>query len=954
MGFLKDLFALAVVIAAAYLTQGQSLWIQSATMFATSLVVSRVFGEKPPKMQDNGVRQQVPPATVNSLPVVYGDAYLGGTFIDACLTTTQKQMYYVLAISSISPNGQFSFDTTKMYYGDRLITFDGTDQTRVVSLTDGDGNVDTKINTNLNISLYTSDSSGNITNINGQDPWSTSTNSMGSNSGLPSNLQWTSTNRKMYNLAFAIVRLNYSTDAGTTQLSPITFKVSHYLNGAGAAKPGDVWYDYITNTEYGGAVDSALVDSSSVTALNSYSDELITFTDNQGDPATQPRYRINGVFDTGTNVLENIDKLLECCDSWMTYSSVLGKWAIVVNKAETASLYFDDTNIIGDIKVSTLDINQSVNQIEAKFPSKLNKDIPDYVYLETPAALLYPNEPVNKYTTEFSMTNDSVQAQYLANRILEQAREDLIVTINTTYYGIQANAGDVVAVTNDVYGWDQKLFRVYKVQEASLPDGGLGASIDLTEYNAEVYDDKPITEFTPAPNSYLPSPSYFSALSAPVVSASSPTASVPSFDVTVTSPATGRVTYAILYYTVTATPSETDYYQLAMASTAGGLTYPNSTDYIFAAQSLPAGTYYFAFKVGNETNSSNISSLSSAFVWAPVGQPGPTGPAGPTGPLGPTGEIGPRSSTGYVYYENSSGSAPSTPTLSGYNFTTGAFTSISANWTTTFNAPTPDTDPSSEEGSKFWAARYSVSEATYGGVQTITVSSPFNWQNFDGLVTFTNVTTNSGTTFIDGGNIITNTITADKMDVNDLSAINANLGTVTAGDLHANVFWIGDGNGYTSCIYKDNESGLQLYSTANSTWFGTYVNGATIHTDTSWMICGPDYHSSVNIQNRCRNTDNNLDLPLFVSFTGKVDHYCSLWFRYWINGTPQSWNFLITVIENSASQGGITITYGSLAGVGNNAAIQMGVSPTNSALVPFNAGQVAIENFVANIQCVNT
>ena len=86
----------------------------AATMYAVSYATTRIFGQKPPKFQDNGVRQQVPPATVNSLPVVYGDAYLGGTFVDACLTTDQKQMYYVLAISSISANGQFTYDTTKM------------------------------------------------------------------------------------------------------------------------------------------------------------------------------------------------------------------------------------------------------------------------------------------------------------------------------------------------------------------------------------------------------------------------------------------------------------------------------------------------------------------------------------------------------------------------------------------------------------------------------------------------------------------------------------------------------------------------------------------------------------------------------------------------------------------------------------------------------------------------
>jgi len=299
-----------------------------AVNFALSYIVTRVFAENPEQQQDMGVRQQVPPSAVNAIPVVYGDAYMGGTFVDAVLTTDQKTMYYVLAVSCISPDGQFTFDTTDMYYGDRLVTFDGTDLTKVVSLTDEAGNVDTKINGNLYISLYKSNAAGTITPLNGASAPSTV---MGG-SDIDAALRWTGT-RQMNGLGFAIVKLIYNRDANTTQLSPITFKVSHYLNGAGVAKPGDVWYDYITNSVYGGAVDTAFVDSASRTTLNTYSDQTITFTASGGSPSTQARYRINGVLDAGDSVLSNIDRIMSACDSWMTYNAALGQWSGVVNKA---------------------------------------------------------------------------------------------------------------------------------------------------------------------------------------------------------------------------------------------------------------------------------------------------------------------------------------------------------------------------------------------------------------------------------------------------------------------------------------------------------------------------------------------------------------------------------------------------------------------------------------------
>lgn len=605
-----------------------------AVSFALSQVVTRIFSENPESQQDMGVRQQVPPSAVNAIPVVYGDAYMGGTFVDAVLTTDQKTMYYVLAISSIgqanatlgTAAGVFNFDTAEMYYGDRLITFDGTDLTKVVSLTDEAGNVDTKISGNLYISLYKSSNAGVITSVNGASAPSTV---MGG-SDIASAQRWPSSNRQMNNLAFAIVKLVYNRDADTTALQPITFHVSHYPNGASVAKPGDVWLDYITNPSYGGAVSPSSVDTTCVATLNAYSDQTITYTPSGGgSPVTQARYRINGVLDAGQTVLSNIDRIMTACDSWMTYSAALGQWSVVINKAESASYAFTDNNIIGDIRLSATDITSSINQVEARFPFKSNRDQASFVNLQTSSGLLYPNEPVNKYSITYDLVNDSVQAQYLANRLLEQAREDLIVSFNTTYYGIQVDAGSVVSVTNADYGWSAKLFRVMKVNEASLPDGSLGARLELNEYNSQVYDDASITQFTPAPNSGLASPVYFSALSAPTVTASRPSDAVPSFDVQVSIPATGRVTFGTLFYTTTPADS-LSWKVLNTATSPNNVPVANGTTYTFANQVLPAGTFYFTYTVGNEIASSQKSSNSSAFVWSPTGATGPAGDNGLT------------------------------------------------------------------------------------------------------------------------------------------------------------------------------------------------------------------------------------------------------------------------------------------------------------------------------------
>lgn len=597
-----------------------SAWQMAAAFainFAVSNIMSRAFAPDMSADQavDNGVRQQVPPSSTNSIPIVYGSAYMGGAFVDAALSTDAKTMYYVLAITHISPNGQLTFDTSNMYWGDRKITFDGTDLTKVVSLTDGAGNVDTKVSGNLYIALYTSTQAGVITSANGGSLPSVF---MGG-SDLPFELRWAPTNRQMNGLAFAIVKMNYNREAETTNMQALTFHVNHYLNGTGAAKPGDVWYDYITNTMYGCSMPTDLVDSASATALNSYSDELIPYTDSVTGLQYQSRYRINGVIDTGQSCLNNINSIMIACDSWNQYNAAKGQWSIVINKATTASYAFDDDTIIGEIRVSAYDITSSINQVEAEFPSAENRDQSDFVYYETPAELLYPNEPVNKQSVQFAMTNNSVQAQYLVTRLLEQAREDLIVSFSTAYVGIQVDAGDVVTVTNSSYGWSNKPFRVMRVSEASLPDGSLGASFELNEYNAQVYDDKDITKYVPASNTNLPDPSYFGPVPAPTVASSYPSAAVPSFNVQPYMTGYSFASYVEIWYSAFATPSASQIYLGGTTSLpSNGVPYSPGQTLPTVNLSIPAGNWYLFSRIVNPIATSQYSPASTVFQWRPT------------------------------------------------------------------------------------------------------------------------------------------------------------------------------------------------------------------------------------------------------------------------------------------------------------------------------------------------
>ena len=171
-----------------------------------------------------------------------------------------------------------------------------------------------------------------------------------------------------------------------------------------------------------------------------------------------------------------------------------------------------------------------------------------------------------------------------------------------------------------------------------------------------------------------------------------------------------------------------------------------------------------------------------------------------------------KAANGYLYYTTSASSAPVAPIadVDTYNFvfSTSTFSNIKAGWSTIFSAPTLT------EGNQFWAVNYSVLE-NESGVQTITIgSTPFRWLRFDGLVTFTNIQSSvaSGVTSIDGGKIVTGTLTADKITAGSATVASGRtfgLGTATSlnGVVSAGAF----GSSSSS------SGGVLGYST-NNTW----------------------------------------------------------------------------------------------------------------------------------------
>jgi hypothetical protein len=214
------------------------------------------------------------------------------------------------------------------------------------------------------------------------------------------------------------------------------------------------------------------------------------------------------------------------------------------------------------------------------------------------------------------MVNNALHAARVGLIELKQSRIDKIITFNADYSAIQCEAGEVVKITNEVYGFTDKLFRITKIREVEGDDGNITVGITALEYNSTIYTDEILVDSADTPGSGIPSFGGSATLPAPsqptVVTISTTT---PSFRLsTVIDPASTAVDEVQWWYNTTSTGA---FSYFANEYPAGGTYAAGST--VTDVVSLPIeGVFYFKARTGLGSRYSNLStSTSVGFVWNP-------------------------------------------------------------------------------------------------------------------------------------------------------------------------------------------------------------------------------------------------------------------------------------------------------------------------------------------------
>lgn len=214
---------------------------------------NQIPGQSTPANIDEGVRLQIPPASNNKIPVLYGTAFFGGVITDAAMTNTNKTMFYCLTLSEktgtlLSTSAPSDYVFKNIYWNDQRIVFK-TDGITVDYTVDRDSNQDISLRDQVKIYCYKGSSAQPTIPEN-----YTNTSTVNAALIMPG---WTTSTHQMNDLVFAIVRVDYSREKNVTGIGDLLFHIQNSMN-----LPGDVLYDYMTNSRYGAGITATEILSS--------------------------------------------------------------------------------------------------------------------------------------------------------------------------------------------------------------------------------------------------------------------------------------------------------------------------------------------------------------------------------------------------------------------------------------------------------------------------------------------------------------------------------------------------------------------------------------------------------------------------------------------------------------------------------------------------------------------
>lgn len=486
-------FTAALAAAGTFTLTGMAIGVIAAGLAFGTAKLMGVF-DVPDMGPDPGTKIQVAPSTDNRIGVAYGRNFMSGPITDVAISNQNDTMHYCITLSEFVEGETYTVN--QIFWGDRKLNFPGgypnATSANVISYSDPNATTTEDWANKIRIRVY----AGDTTSAKQIFPTSGAVNAT---TMMPHWNTLGTSHYTMEGLVFAMIELDYDAENGLAGLGSMTFDLTNSMHN-----PGEVLFDYMTNTRYGAGLANADIDITSIlgtanTQMKGYCDEQITYTPNTGGSSTIDRYQINGYLSTYNSCMDNIDDICRNAGTYFTFDGKQGKFKAIPNRPYSTTelsnaFQLNDDNLIGKISITSTELYNTLNKVTVSFADQNRKDQTNTVVVETPSGDRNTGEPDNNLEYRLPLVNNNIHAQQLGNLDLNQSRKGMVVTTVGDFSCLQIDAGDVVKLSNSDYGFSDKLFRVMKNKELLGQDGMISCELLLLEYDASVYTEPTVTE----------------------------------------------------------------------------------------------------------------------------------------------------------------------------------------------------------------------------------------------------------------------------------------------------------------------------------------------------------------------------------------------------------------------------------------------------------------------------
>ena len=430
-----------------------------------SVVASKIFGKKKSGLNRGGgaaasvmVNKQ---SNNEYIPVVYGQRRIGGTraFVDTsngsgAAGNNNLNMVIALCEGQMGPLKQVFFNDTKV--------FDGTlnHEGQVTSSNDVDGN---KYSGKFTLEYKDGRDDQTVCSL--------IQNSVGSST-------WTS-NHRLRGVAYVALKIPFDATAYESGVPTITVvldgKVIRDVDNLSTTSsgsnqnPADVLHDLLTSSTYGKGLADSDINIASFQSAKTY---------------CSSRYEINGLLDTEQLLLENVDLVLQACNGQLVYHN--GEYLLKIKGNESAATRtFDTDNILSDVTVQLTDIKSRLNKITLNFANDdTTVNFNDDVVVRENAT--YKTEDANRILEaelDMPLITNKTLIQSMGDYLIDSTRDAMVIEFDAAHTEFGLQAGEVIKVTLEDYGFTNKQFRV--LQTELTPDNTL--NIIAQEYTASIH-----------------------------------------------------------------------------------------------------------------------------------------------------------------------------------------------------------------------------------------------------------------------------------------------------------------------------------------------------------------------------------------------------------------------------------------------------------------------------------